>query len=210
MRILSLAAVALGVVAAPLAAQTKPDFSGNWKLNKEQSDPPGMGGGMGRPGQSANPPADVSLFVTQMETKLSIEEKRGDQSRRLTFYLDGRESSNPGMRGQEMKTTSRWAGDTLVTEGENTFTGPMGEMKVKSKELRFLTAEGTTFIVTGGGGQVLYPLISGCSAPEMRVGVAKHHFTGIEVYSDRMAITAVATDGSVIDRVEIPAALPTP
>ncbi|HVW32585.1 MAG TPA: hypothetical protein VHL53_08610, partial [Acidimicrobiia bacterium] len=74
----------------------------------------------------------------------------------------------------------------------------------------FLTAEGTTFIVTGGGGQVLYPLIPGCSAPEMRVGVVKHHFTGIEVYSDRMSITAVATDGTVIDQVAIPAALPTP
>jgi hypothetical protein len=75
---------------------------------------------------------------------------------------------------------------------------------------RFLTAEGTTFIVTGGGGRELYPLIPGCDAPEMRAGVVKNHFTGIEVYSDRMAVTAVATDGSVIDRVDIPAALPTP
>jgi 3',5'-cyclic AMP phosphodiesterase CpdA len=75
---------------------------------------------------------------------------------------------------------------------------------------RFLTAEGTTFIVTGGGGQGLYPLIPGCHPPEMRAGVVKHHFTGVEVYSDRMAVTAVATDGSVIDRVDIPAALPTP
>jgi tartrate-resistant acid phosphatase type 5 len=75
---------------------------------------------------------------------------------------------------------------------------------------RFLSAEGTTFIVTGGGGQTLYPLVPGCSAPEMRVGVVKNHFTGIEVYSDRMAVTAVATDGNVIDRVDIPAALPTP
>jgi len=75
---------------------------------------------------------------------------------------------------------------------------------------RFLTAEGTTFIVTGGGGQVLYPLIPGCDPPERRVGVVKHHFTGIEVYSDRMAVTAVAADGSVIDRVDIPAGIPTP
>jgi 3',5'-cyclic AMP phosphodiesterase CpdA len=75
---------------------------------------------------------------------------------------------------------------------------------------RFLTAEGTTFIVTGGGGRELYPLIPGCDAPERRAGVVEHHFTGIEVYSDRMAITAVSTSGAVIDRVEIPAALPTP
>jgi hypothetical protein len=75
---------------------------------------------------------------------------------------------------------------------------------------RFLSAEGTTFIVTGGGGQTLYPLIPGCSAPEMRVGVVKNHFTGVEVYSDRMALTAIATDGKIIDRVDIPATLPTP
>jgi hypothetical protein len=75
---------------------------------------------------------------------------------------------------------------------------------------RFLSAEGTTYIVTGGGGRELYPLIPTCSPPEMRAGVVKHHFTGVEVYSDRMAITAVATDGTVIDQVDIPAALPTP
>ena len=147
MRVFSLTAAALGLVAFPLAAQAKPDFSGNWKLNHDKSDPPGMG--MGRMAQNANggAPLDVSLFVTQLETRLVIEQKMGDQSRRLTFNLDGRESSNPGMRGQEMKTTSRWVGDTLVTEGENTFTGPMGEMKVKSKELRFLTPDGKTMMV---------------------------------------------------------------
>jgi 3',5'-cyclic AMP phosphodiesterase CpdA len=71
---------------------------------------------------------------------------------------------------------------------------------------RFLTAEGTTFIVTGGGGRDLYTFIPGCNAPERRKGAVKHHFTGVEVYRDRMAITAVATDGTIIDEVEIPAA----
>jgi len=75
---------------------------------------------------------------------------------------------------------------------------------------RFLSAEGTTYIVTGGGGRELYPLIPLCKPPEMRVGKVKHHFTGIEVYSDRMALTAVAVDGSVLDHVDIPAALPAP
>jgi len=73
---------------------------------------------------------------------------------------------------------------------------------------RFLSAEGTTYIVTGGGGRELYPLIPLCKPPEMRAGAVKHHFTGIEVYSDRMAVTAVAVDGTIIDRVDIPAPLP--
>jgi hypothetical protein len=75
---------------------------------------------------------------------------------------------------------------------------------------RFLSAEGTTYLVTGGGGRELYPLIPTCSPPEMRAGAAKHHFTGVEVYSDRMAVTAVAVDGTVLDQVEIPAPLPAP
>ena len=75
---------------------------------------------------------------------------------------------------------------------------------------RFLTAEGTTFIVTGGGGRNLYRRVPGCRPPELRAGAVKHHFVGVEVYSDRMALTAVAVDGSVIDQVEIPAPLPPP
>lgn len=75
---------------------------------------------------------------------------------------------------------------------------------------RFLSAEGTTYIVTGGGGRELYPLIPLCTPPELRAGKVKHHFTGTEVYSDRMAVTAVAVDGSVLDHVDIPAALPPP
>jgi 3',5'-cyclic AMP phosphodiesterase CpdA len=75
---------------------------------------------------------------------------------------------------------------------------------------RYLTPEGTTFIVTGGGGRDLYPLIPGCTAPERRTGAVKHHFMGVEIYSDRMALSAVAVDGTVIDQVEIPAPLPAP
>ena len=72
---------------------------------------------------------------------------------------------------------------------------------------RFLTAEGTTYIVTGGGGRDLYPLIPLCNPPEKRAGKVEAPLHGFEVYSDRMALTAVAIDGSVLDQVDIPAAL---
>jgi hypothetical protein len=75
---------------------------------------------------------------------------------------------------------------------------------------RSLSAEGTTYIVTGGGGRELYPLFPLCNPPEKRAGKSKHHFTAFEVYSDRMALTAVAIDGSILDEVAIPAALPSP
>ena len=73
---------------------------------------------------------------------------------------------------------------------------------------RSLSAEGTTYIVTGGGGRDPYPLIPLCSPPEQRAGKSKHHFTAFEIYSDRMALSAVAIDGSIIDEVAIPAPLP--
>ena len=75
---------------------------------------------------------------------------------------------------------------------------------------RSLSAEGTTYIVTGGGGRELYPMIPTCRPPEQRAGKSKHHFTACEVYSDRMAVTAVAIDGTIIDQVDIPAPLPAP
>ena len=109
-------------LSAPALAQTKPDFSGTWKLNREKSDPPPQmaSGPEGRPGSApgANPMQDVSLYITQFESKLIIEQKMSEQTRMLTYYLDGRESTNPAMRGNEMKTMSRWDDVSLVTRGK--------------------------------------------------------------------------------------------
>lgn len=149
----------LALVASPAVAQ-KPDFSGTWKINTEKSDPMGPPGGMG-----GQPPADgaggnrppgggmggmrvTEMFITQFESKIVIEQKMGDQTRMLTYYLDGRESKNPGMRGNEMTTKSTWVDNTIVTEGENTFKGPMGEMTIKSKETRVLSEDGKTMTIT--------------------------------------------------------------
>ncbi len=152
MRPLALLALFASLPALPLAAQDKPDLSGTWNLNAEKSDPPpqmggqtapgsrpgGMGGGMGRP---------TSLFINQMTGSISIELKTPEQSRTITYYLDGRESHNAGMRGQEMVTKSRWDGNSLVTEGENTVNTPMGDMKIKSKEVRTLSDDGKMLTV---------------------------------------------------------------
>lgn len=141
------AVAALTLIAAPLAAQ-KPDFSGSWKLNAELSDPamaPGGGGGGG--GGRAGMGRATELFITQSDSKISIESKAGDQTRMTSFYLDGKESRNAGMRGAEMVTKSTWVDNTIVTEGENTMTTPMGEMKIKSKEVRSLSADGKQMTV---------------------------------------------------------------
>jgi hypothetical protein len=130
----------VGLGASPILAQ-KPDFSGAWKLNEAKTDAPMAGGNSGRMG----PPAE--LFITQSDSKLVIEQKSAERSRLLTYYLDGRESKNPGMRGNEMVTKSTWVDNTIVTEGENTFATPNGEMKISTKEIRSLSSDGKSMTV---------------------------------------------------------------
>jgi hypothetical protein len=65
---------------------------------------------------------------------------------------------------------------------------------------RFTSPAGVTYVVTGGGGQDLYPLIPCTGTPQEDAKAQAHHFTGVEVTSRSLTLTAVGTDGSVIDR----------
>lgn len=144
MRLTVAAFAALSLLAGPASAQ-KPDFSGTWKLNTEKSDsmaPPrggsaGAGGGQRPGGIGGMRPTE--FFITHSDS--------GDRTMLLTYYLDGRESKNPGMRGNEMTTTSTWVDNTIVTTGENTFTTPMGEMTIKSHEVRSMSDDGKTLTI---------------------------------------------------------------
>jgi hypothetical protein len=73
---------------------------------------------------------------------------------------------------------------------------------------RFVSPGGVTYIVTGGGGRELYAHTTGCGGPELRASAVRHHFLGIEVFADRMVLTAVAPDDSVIDQAEIAVLVP--
>lgn len=132
-----------------LSAQ-QPDFSGTWKINQEKSDPmpapPAGGGGGQRPGGMGGlRPSE--LFITHSDSKMVIEQKMGERTVLLTYYLDGRESKNAGMRGAEMTTKSTWVEHTIVTDGQNTFTTPMGEMTIKSHEVRSMSDDGKTMTI---------------------------------------------------------------
>jgi hypothetical protein len=65
---------------------------------------------------------------------------------------------------------------------------------------RFTSTAGVTYVVTGGGGQDLYPLIPCSGTPQESAKAQKHHFTGAEITARSLTLTAVADDGSVIDR----------
>ncbi len=156
MNLTGLALAAVTLIASPLLAQ-KPDFSGTWKLNTEKSDsiparPPGGGGGPGgqRPGGMGGGMGGMrpsELFITHSDSKMVIEQKMAERTTLLTYYLDGRESKNAGMRGAEMATKSTWMENAIVTDGENTFTTPMGEMTIKTHEVRSMSEDGKTMTI---------------------------------------------------------------
>ncbi|MGE5815125.1 MAG: hypothetical protein ACM36C_11605 [Acidobacteriota bacterium] len=130
--------------AVAVFAQKAPDFSGAWALDMSKSEMPQMGGGRGMGGGMG----EMTVTIKQTADTLTIDQKMGEMSRTVTYKLDGTESTNQGMRGGEVKSTSKWDGDKLVTESTQTVNGPNGEMTVKSKEVRSLAADGTMVVET--------------------------------------------------------------
>lgn len=91
--------------------------------------------------------APTELFITQLSSRMTIEQKTAERTRTMTYNLDGAESRNPGMGGTDFVTTSTWADNTIVTKGKNTFKTPMGEMTVETTEVRSLSDDGKTMTV---------------------------------------------------------------
>jgi hypothetical protein len=142
MRSALLLGLALTLVGGTATAQDHPDFSGTWKLNAIKSDAMrGRGGQMGAP-------REILQTINQTADELTIEQEMGQNARKLTYHLDGTESTNAGMRGGESKSTAKWDGKKLVIETTATFEGPNGSMTMKSKEIRTLSDDGKTMTVT--------------------------------------------------------------
>jgi hypothetical protein len=133
--------------AAYAYAQTHPDFSGTWVLDREKSDPPGMGAGGGQaPGAGMG--GDVTITVTQTAAELKIDRETPAGRMSSTYALDGTtESKNTGPRGGETRSKSHWDGEKLLTEGQQTMNGPDGPTTVDFKEVRRLDNDGKNMVV---------------------------------------------------------------
>jgi hypothetical protein len=140
-RSLLLLALAALLPISTAGAQT-PDFSGTWKINLIKSD----AAPAGRGGQQMDM-SNVTLTITQTAEALTIVQAGMGPERTTTYYLDGRESTNAAMRG-EMKSTSRWDGATLVTDGSATMDTPNGTRTITTTEVRSLSDDGKTLTVT--------------------------------------------------------------
>jgi hypothetical protein len=125
--VLSVAAVVL--MAAGLAAQTRPSFAGEWKMDVPM--------GQGSPG--------VDLIITQDTTTTTVEYPRGGPAPapvKLTYKLDGSGSKNTmagrgGGAPTEQVSKAIWAGNKLVV----TTTTSAGEEK------RTFSMEGGNLVV---------------------------------------------------------------
>lgn len=103
-RVAVMSSVLVALVAAGVAAQVKPNFSGEWKLVAAR--------GQGEPG--------VDLIVTQSATSVTIDYVRGPAPApaKLTYKLDGSVNRNmvagAGSAPSEQLSRAVWAGNNIV------------------------------------------------------------------------------------------------
>ncbi len=112
-----------------------PDFSGTWTLNMAKSD-------MGQTQSGALSTAKVTIVIKQTQTELATTRKVGERSETATHKLDGSESVNKA-GGQEIRSTCRWEGSTLVTKSVMS----TGQGTAESTFVQSLSADGRVMTI---------------------------------------------------------------
>lgn len=138
---LRIAAIVL-LCASIAGAQTKPDFSGAWKMNPKKSKFAGGGG-----------PDAILIKMDHKEPALtedwSISTPVGERSFQAKYTTDGKETEQYVM-GRTAKTSAKWEGASLIIEFK-------AEDGFFFKRVITLTADGKTMtkVVTraNGGGE---------------------------------------------------------
>ena len=151
-----IATMLLLYVAITLGQDAKPNFAGEWTLDREKSEMgeprPGGGGGGGR-GRGMGMGMG-SFSITHDGDALVVKRKVEFQGEQRTFEshytADGKENVNEGFRGSSVKSKTHWEAAKLVTE--SVMETPNGTRE--TKEVRSLSADGRTMTVevTSKGG----------------------------------------------------------
>lgn len=136
---------------AARAQNEKPNFSGSWKLDKQQSE---LGTDERDVGRFRGGTFD-SLVIEHKEPKLTIKRKMHlpsgeERTAELKYTTDGESNTNEGFRGMTSKSKTHWEEEKLITE--STMETQMGI--IETKEVRSLSADGKTMTVemtTKGG-----------------------------------------------------------
>jgi hypothetical protein len=106
-----LAAAMLCALAA--TAQTKPDFTGAWKLNAAKSDFGSM------PGVDSRTDV-IAQTADTLTDKVSAETEGGPLDLNLTYKLDGTPTVNQ-FQGNDVKSKAKWDASTLVVDSQFSF-----------------------------------------------------------------------------------------
>jgi hypothetical protein len=139
------------LLAGALAAQDKPNFSGNWKLDLAKSD------------FGAFPaPEKASLKVDHQDPKLNVVSSAtsdmGDQNVDLKLMTDGTETTNEVM-GMPVKSKGKWDGRAVILESK--FTMDSGDVAIVDRWT--LSDDGKTLTLdrkwTGAAGDTTQKLV---------------------------------------------------
>ena len=126
----------LVLLGAAFAAWSAPDFSGSWKVNVAKSS------------FGAFPAPDkYTRVIEHKEPTLKIEEaqasERGEWTAVMNLATDGKETRSE-IRGNELKSISKWDGDVLVVKSKLSFNGTEVELNDRmtlSEDKRTMTVQ---------------------------------------------------------------------
>ncbi|MBI4908289.1 MAG: hypothetical protein HY820_31980 [Acidobacteria bacterium] len=133
--LLALAAVtAVALTATPAAA--KPDFSGSWKLVADKSDFGPM------------PVPDKMEYAIEhkdpeVKAKVTQANQQGEATVEQTYSTDGKETTNT-LRGNPVKSTTKWDGDKMVINSKIDFQGN----EITLSDAWVLAEDGKTVTIT--------------------------------------------------------------
>jgi len=128
MKSLLVAAAVASLLSYPTQAQTKPDFSGAWKMDPSRSESAAQ----------AEPIGPVTLVITQTPAELKVETTGSTGTTAATYKLDG--SKITVAAGT---SSTHWDGAKLVTDSVLDVNGAT----VTATETRTLTAGGNEMLV---------------------------------------------------------------
>jgi hypothetical protein len=132
MRKAIVAVLSVTAFATSMLAQSKPNYSGTWKLNVSKSsfDP------------LPTPDSRTDVIVHNDPTiKINVDQKggQGDMAATLNYTTDGKEATNQ-MGPREVKSTLNWEGSNLVINSKLTF----NDAEIGIKNVWILSDDGKT------------------------------------------------------------------
>jgi hypothetical protein len=121
-------AFTLGAAVAP---QTRPDFSGSWKLDVERSISPTYPGFVG----------PVVWVITQSRDTMTVEMHRGPRTFTIAYTLFDKLPTGPAPKPPSYR--GHWDGESLITESTQDIEG----QTVETRETRSLANGGREMII---------------------------------------------------------------